>query len=164
MATNAAQDADDRTVDEVAFDNDEDRFGAQDADLDPIDETPTHVEVTYGHTLSDRPNDYIPGMDGWRPGALQELISLALDVEAGTTPEAIAEAIYEATNAPRGVWSPLAHAVEAELARHRAAGTRTWVMDVGDTVVVAGVEAQPVLVECASVGFTRRPLSDLHVA
>lgn len=122
------------------------------------------VEVTYGHTKSDRAGDYCPAVDGWRPGAEQVLLGFTMDAPATATPTDVAEAIFEATNnpAPPEHWSELGQLVHAELQKYRATGQLPWSMCVGDTVVVAGLTDRPVLVECAPLGWTERPLTDLH--
>jgi hypothetical protein len=126
------------------------------------------VTVNYGHTMTDRGANYVPAMDGWKAGARQVILTLTLDVPDartwGATPENVAEAIYMATNAPRSIWSPLAILVDVALEPYRQDGQRTYVMDVGDTVVCWTRTSSPVFLECRHAGFDRRSMTDLYGA
>ncbi len=104
----------------------------------------TTIEI--GFTKTDRPGNYIPMCDGYRAGAEQEVLTLAVSNCSQLTPEQVAEAVFEATNAPDDVdVTDAAHHIRWEL-RGRAYRS----LSVGDTVAVAGVK-----VECKRVGWGR---------
>lgn len=116
------------------------------------------MKITIGFTRTDRPNDYIPGMDGYRKGAAQDVVVLDLDVQSGQ-PEGgwqaveVAEAYFTATNAPVEVIDrdPLATAVRYAVMElvHEEGQPHRLTLDVGDTVQV---DNSPVLA-VASFGF-----------
>lgn len=102
------------------------------------------MKLTIGFTRTDRDNDYIPGMDGYRPGAAQDVVTLEVDApsapDGGWESVVAAEAYFVATNAPSEVVArdPLATAIlhallladEVQSPQHRLT------LDVGDTVQV----------------------------
>lgn len=101
----------------------------------------TTTTITVGFTVTDRANDYVPSMDGWRPEAAQEVVMWEVP-DNGLTVEEWAEAVFVATNAPPGihVQDGATDIVRAMLAGRRAPRS----LSVGDTVTVHGRT-----VECA---------------
>jgi len=106
------------------------------------------MKVTIGFTWTDRANDYIPTMDGYRPGAEQEEVVIELPDAAvqGASARVIAEAVFVATNAPLEVVEthPLARVIWYLLpfGRWRA-------LSIGDTVAIEGFSK----LECARLGW-----------
>jgi len=113
------------------------------------------VKITIGLTKTDRAADYVPSMDGYRPGAEQDVVVLEIDAvptqpDGGWRALEVGEAYFMATNAPEEVvkGSPLALAIYTALVERTAPAHRLS-MSVGDTVQV---DDGPVLV-CASFGW-----------
>lgn len=108
---------------------------------------------TFRHAKGD-PIDYVPSMDGWRPGAEQDVVELELGFPPSTSVLRVGEAYYKATNAPPEVVESdsLATAILDELKRRQEAGElgeHRHTMDVGDTVEIDGGEPWV----CMSLGF-----------
>lgn len=113
-----------------------------------------------GLTRTDRQNDYLPAMDGWKLGAAQDAFGLHVPDLPGTGSQ-WAEAVFIATNAPEQVIqeSPLATAVFEAIkawldnwqARRPVTPTTFRSLCVGDTVLVGGA-----LWSCEKSGFRLR--------
>jgi hypothetical protein len=107
------------------------------------------VTITIGLTVSDRAANYIPAMDGWRPGAAQDTFPLPqVALPAAWTRADVAEALFTLTNAPVEVWD--GKGGYAELARTLRALNPLLArsLSVGDTVTVDGVT-----LACQRVGW-----------
>lgn len=93
--------------------------------------------VALGLTRSDRAANYLPSMDGWVAGAAQDEIRFTVEVPVAATVNEIAEAAFEATNAPGGLCGLSADLKEAwEAAGHDRTAEPFRSLSVGDTVVV----------------------------
>lgn len=95
--------------------------------------------ILIGYTESDLP--HYSSFDGFKPGAAQRTVPVTVDgrLIERLAPEAVAEAVFMATNAPREVVasSPLAQAVCDVLVGYVDADTyRVRSLSVGDTVFV----------------------------
>lgn len=96
------------------------------------------ARVIIGFTRTARALDYVPAMDGYRPGAAQDEITLEIEgVEGFTVPE-VAEMIFVAVEAPYDVEGLLGEIREA-LRPLFAAAPFSRSVSVGDTVEVEGV-------------------------
>jgi hypothetical protein len=103
--------------------------------------------IAYGMTVTDRDSDYIPMMDGYRPGAEQDVVTFEVEHSLGQqTPEWWAEAVFVATNAPT------TETVDARPGARLVADTipPTRALSVGDTVTVDGI-----VVTCERIGWKR---------
>jgi hypothetical protein len=111
------------------------------------------VKITIGLTRTDRAADYVPAMDGYRPGAAQDLFVIEVESPA-IDPAVIGEAFFVATNAPKEVvdGDRLASALYREITRKLPIAHRLT-LSVGDTVQV---DDGPVFV-VAPVGFEPLP-------
>ena len=105
------------------------------------------MKITIGLTRSDRPVGYIPAMDGYKPGAAQDVLELEVDAplaqpEGGWQAVEVGEAYFKATSAPQEVIEadPLALAILRALLelRGRGGAEHRLEMFVGDTVTVDG--------------------------
>lgn len=103
------------------------------------------VRIIVGLTRTDRLNNYIPMMDGYRDGAEQDAIAITID---GLTLTELqwAEAVFVATNAPADALSDYDGALAV-----RAALGLTRALSVGDTVTVDGTRYV-----CERLGWTRQ--------
>jgi hypothetical protein len=111
--------------------------------------TTTPVTITIGLTITDRPGDYIPALDGWRPGAAQQIVKLGeVKLPSAWTRTNVAEALFALTNAPAELWlgrdgyDALSHVIAYDLRGLDRA------LSVGDTVTVDGVT-----LACERVGW-----------
>ena len=97
--------------------------------------------VVIGLTQSARTGDYFPMSDGYREGAAQQVVSVEVETGllVGKSIEAVAEAVFEATNAPVEVFArnPLACAILEGLLDPMGRGQYRS-LSVGDTVEVDG--------------------------
>jgi len=114
------------------------------------------LKITIGLTRTDRQANYVPAMDGYRPGAKQDVIELEVEAplaqpEGGWQAVEVGEAYFKATNAPKEVVEadPLAHAIFQVLVATEGGYAHRLTMDVGDTVQVDGGQA----VSCESFGW-----------
>lgn len=119
------------------------------------------LTIQLGFTHSDRASDYIPMMDGYRPGAAQTVIQTGdvqlpgLDPAAPLSADdvtAVAEACFTAMNAPEDLpvsdtVSLVRDAIAARLASGRDTGVHS--LSVGDTVTVDGIT-----LACAKKGWS----------
>ncbi len=116
----------------------------------------TTIDVTVGWTRSDMANGY-SSFDGYRPGASQHTETFQVDM-TGTNlhptswPEAIADACFYATNAPRlgypqGLTGLVCRAIDELGYDGRGAH---YSLSVGDTVTVGEIA-----LACASFGWER---------
>jgi hypothetical protein len=102
--------------------------------------------LVVGLTVTDRAEGYVPTMDGYRPGAAQHLITIALPRDWALTPNATAEAAFTATNAPLDV-----EGAALWIRQNWPAGARP--LAVGDTVEVWRGAGMLGRVACAKVGW-----------
>ena len=117
------------------------------------------LKITIGLTRTDRQANYVPAMDGYRPGAKQDVIELEVEAplaqpEGGWQAVEVGEAYFKATNAPQEVIEadPLALAVYralAEKVREQGGVKHRLEMFVGDTVSLDGGP----LVSCERFGW-----------
>ena len=105
--------------------------------------------IRIGFTKTDRANDYVPSMDGYRPGAEQEYVSLDTGNTINDQEELadVAECVFMAMNAPdaAGHHSETVRRLHAQLL-----GSRMRSLSVGDTV---SVPEEGWTVECARAGW-----------
>jgi len=102
--------------------------------------------VTIGFTRADRENDYVPTLDGWRPGASQDIVDLSVSISekdgiGGMSTRDVAELVMAITNHPDPTyWQHRqgAKAIEDALKLARDAGVPIRAVSIGDTVTVAG--------------------------
>lgn len=120
------------------------------------------MRITVGYTLSNRAGDYIPMMDGYRPGAQQQCVDFDCSgseffAVSRATPEEVAEAVFVVTNCPdldRIFSDRLTHEVYTAMRRElnlvvaHAGELDHQALSVGDTVMVDGL-----LLEVARFGF-----------
>jgi hypothetical protein len=111
--------------------------------------------ITIGWTKFKTGDSYVPFVDGYRSGAAQH--SITVESETGSlTTEDIANAVYEATNAPTVHPDTLAGDILAQI---HATGYRGqdahFSLSVGDTVTAKGWRAA-----CARSGWTVTKLDD----
>ena len=99
-------------------------------------------DATIGLTRSDRANDYVSHIDGWRPSAVQDFITITLD-DLGLDPETVADLMFEATNHP----APTGLALQV-IRKLRTSDRAVRSLSVGDTVTVEGVT-----LACADEGW-----------
>jgi hypothetical protein len=93
----------------------------------------TYTTVTVGLSESDRDDNYFPMMDGYRPGVAQQTVSIAVEDALLLAPEAMAEAVFHASNAPTiDPANPLHRTLRAGLRGYRS-------VSVGDTVTIGEV-------------------------
>lgn len=105
--------------------------------------------IRIGYTKTDRANDYVPSMDGYRPGAEQEYVSLDTGDTINDQDELVdvAEAAFMAMNDPDAV-GHRSEVVRRLYAQLLGCGMRS--LSVGDTV---SVPKEGWTVECANVGW-----------
>lgn len=129
--------------------------------------------INLGFTHSDRASDYIPAMDGYRPGAVQTVLTVgpvavatlgshAVGEDALTVAQVamVAETCFSAMNrpfaAPGRFEQDVKKAIEDALAPLRDAAGPAFegihLMQVGDTVSVDGIT-----VACLGVGWAQVP-------
>jgi hypothetical protein len=134
---------------------------------DPAEKGENHMLLMIlGFSISDRAADYIPSMDGYRPGARQDLIALEVDtadLNAALPPFYWVEAAYQASNLPpfaegdRPVVRAVRRALDALRARYAPAPVPNLrSLSVGDTITMAGQ-----MWECTRTGWV---LVDLGAA
>ncbi len=98
----------------------------------------TRVRLVIGRTITDRAGDYVPAIDGYRPGAPQDVISIDVPARADTDGPGWAEAVFVATNRP-GVPDKGSAAADVHAATIMVNTVRQRSLSVGDTVTVDGV-------------------------
>lgn len=91
----------------------------------------TSARVTVGLTITDRDNNYVPTMDGYRPGAAQDMIVLNVPLIwlRELTGEQIAEALFIGTNHP---YRETLHGLDGWVGRTWRGGRS---LSVGDTIM-----------------------------
>lgn len=93
--------------------------------------------ITLGFTQSDRDIDYISFTDGFRLGARQESVTIALEGDGALlTGEQWAQAAFVASNHPDQAPAGPARAIQLALAEQVRRPLRS--LSVGDTVIVHG--------------------------
>lgn len=89
--------------------------------------------ITIGYTRTDRPGDYVPAVDGYRPGAAQDVRTIIVHTDLVADALAWAEVVFMVTNAPpmlaNGLVAAVVPALEASPGEWRS-------LSVGDTVSV----------------------------
>jgi len=117
-------------------------------------------KVAIGWTESDRAAGYISYMDGWKPEAEQEVWVIDIPDYFATDIERVAEAVFEATNAPYelpvgslGIWFQNYFKTQG--------GVLPRSLSVGDTVSFVHYDAEAnmvpaAVVSCESMGWKRR--------
>jgi hypothetical protein len=95
------------------------------------------VLITIGFTQSDRSRDYSSFSDGYRIGAHQVSVTIALEGDGDTrsAPE-WADAVFVASNTPQWSVDPLVAGIQHAMATQAGTGLRS--LSVGDTVTVHG--------------------------
>lgn len=110
------------------------------------DTTTETLKVVIGFTAAALDRSYVPQLDGYRPGALQQEVELHCRVVPTAQHTDYAEGVFEVTNAPylptQGAAGAVADAVTALSTRL----PRT--LSVGDTVTVGDVK-----LACLSAGW-----------
>ncbi len=95
------------------------------------------VTITLGFTESDRAGGYVSYADGYRPGAAQVLVTIALDIDGSDrSPQDWADAVFQASNSPAPATDPAVAAIRHALAEQVHTPMRS--LSVGDTVTVVG--------------------------
>ena len=111
--------------------------------------------VVIGLTQSARTGDYFPMSDGYREGAAQQVVSVEVETGllVGKSIEAVAEAVFEATNAPVEVFArnPLACAILEGLLDPMGRGQYRS-LSVGDTVCMENTLGEEMTAECKARG------------
>lgn len=93
--------------------------------------------ITLGFTESDRSRDYSSFADGYRIGARQTSVTIALDGDGShLSAQQWAEAVFEASNLPTPAADPIVAAIQHALAAQVQTPLRA--LSVGDTVTVGG--------------------------
>jgi hypothetical protein len=95
------------------------------------------VIITVGFTQPDRDRDYSSFSDGYRLGARQLSVTIALEGDGTSlSGEQWAEAVFTASNYPGGSTNPVVAAIQNALADQVHGGLRS--LSVGDTVSAHG--------------------------
>lgn len=93
--------------------------------------------IMLGFTVSDRDAGYVSFTDGYRPGAQQESVAVALEGDGSQlTGQQWAEAAFVASNHPGEAPTAAARAIQLALAEQAPGSVRS--VSVGDTVTVHG--------------------------
>ncbi|MEV4201075.1 hypothetical protein [Micromonospora globbae] len=105
--------------------------------------------ITLGFTESDRSRDYSSFADGYRIGARQTSVTIALDGDGShLSAQQWAEAVFEASNLPAPAADPIVAAIQHALAAQVQTPLRA--LSVGDSVTVGGQ-----MWACEPVGWRR---------
>lgn len=119
------------------------------------------ISLTVGYTRTDRPElrdrGYFPTLDGYRPGAPQDLLTISADLRVDD-PIAAVESVYVATNAPmavidhdsnaRAVYDAIVEAVRLD------PSLMVKSLSVGDTVTVTLPGGEARTFSCDHCGWT----------
>jgi len=107
------------------------------------------VIITLGFTESDRDNDYCSFSDGYRLGAIQVSVTVAIDGDGRLlTAQQWADAAYVASNHPGQAPAGPARAIQSALAEQVTVPLRS--ISIGDTVTAHGQ-----MWACESTGWRR---------
>jgi len=100
---------------------------------------PAPRTLVVGYTKVDRDNDYVPMMDGYRPGAEQHEITVTVDLPPDMAGHLVAELVFIATNAPDLEEDSRAMKIRDAITATGYKGREAhWSLSVGDTVIVDG--------------------------
>ena len=115
--------------------------------------------VRIGLTRSDRDKNYVPQIDGFISGSKQDFYTIDSKFISGLSAEEVAEAVFEATNAPSIPFDNLFMAEVREVFELSSkfydpmSNIELRALSVGDTVEVVGLGT----VACDHVGWVEVP-------